>query len=244
MSTKALTLTSKSLEEAGIKTQLTQGDVVDVIVDDLYDKIQDSLENLPKVPNDKEYLVECLKNKFLNELVSSKIITKDQATKYANRVNCFSFTYDSDDKKTITTQLINYYSNTSNKESQRIKMYASTYAYIKECSGKLELVVKDNSCIKSSTGEEVSKEVHTHYSMDITITNTESYKDFKKSVERVGEEHKAIYDSIPVRQTSDYKFLSYTSLSRAVKSKVNKNIIRNQAPDIADQLKSSFSIDI
>jgi len=246
MSTTALTLTSESLEAAGIKTQLTQGDVVDVIVDELYDKIQEKLEKLPQ-PNihTSNSMTEILKKRFLQDLVDNKVINKGQAEADTTYINAYSCSYTADPKKRVISKRINVDNGNSYdrvKDTQRLRLFDSQYDYIPNVTVIIQINFREEKIVKIASGE-IKREITTTYSNEMFIDNPQSYKEFKKAITDSSLEHIDIFNSIPVKVTSDGKTISYANISRSVKSTVNKNIIKNQAPDIAKQLKGAFNID-
>lgn len=234
--TSPAVMTTSVMEAAGIKTALNQNDVTEVIAQEAYDKIQELLHNAPKLPSfepDKDALTK-LGHDFVKELVKKGIISEEQSKAVGINTKLES------EKEGTYFDWVRL---TTNETAKDVKVYLSTpTSWISYGTKEYTLIVTLNDIETEKVG-------------GINITRTDSFRAEKKvklpgyTKEEIAiilkdhsDEIRQLYKDIPVAEKQNQKSIGFDSLYKLARVTVNKNIIKNQAPEVTAQLQKLFDI--
>lgn len=240
--TNIATLTTQQLEQSGIRTNLNQNDIVEIISTEAYDRIMASLESIPKFNNNhfKDY-----------SKLDAQFIKKVKASKHYEESMDITPSDINHHEDCTTKQLLITYKRIdieeSNNDKIRLILKSSTYSIF--ISGNLKLdFTRYSETINESQGD---FEVFRGCSR-IVFSQTFPYKSAKTEeqilaeVEKYNQEIMDFYNNIPVSEKINngvaYKLISYDTIAKQARVHVNKNIIKNQAPEVTQQLNNLFGI--
>lgn len=236
------TLTTQQLEQSGIKTNLNQNDIVEIISTEAYDKIMASLELIPKFDNhstdysklDAQFIKKVKAFKHYEE--SMDITPSDIGHSIKETTKDLSITYKRIDIEEINNDKVKLIvrSNTSKiLISGIVKLNIHKYtSYINESQGNFQFS-------GGNRGVE--------FSDMFSYKSDKSEEQILAEVEEHNQKIMDFYNNIPVSEkvSSDrviYKLISYDAIVKQARVHVNKNIIKNQAPEVTQQLNNLFGI--
>ncbi len=234
-------ITTTDLEAAGIKTSLNQMDVVDILAEECYNgylaKIEILNENaiaLTKAFSDIHGKEADLFKKELGitELVNISRSQKDSNCKKSEQI-CVSLTQ-------IRVQEGN--GNTLQLQNQN----CNSLYLPKAKSGNIEyeLHYSSQETITKKKGTiEVTETIIRNFMKPIKLP-AKAFTDFQKDLEAHNAAVKEFLAPLYLRKDAYYATLSLTNITKSIKNKVNKNIIKSQAPGIQQQLETLFNISL
>jgi hypothetical protein len=239
------TLTAAQLEQSGIKSSINQNDIVEIISTESYDRIMQSIESVPKFDLDAYQDYSKIDAQFMKKIKASKHYNESLGVE--NNTIYHSFT-DGGDKIQLDVKDIHVEEGTNDKIKISLRNNIKTL-YI---SGNLRLII-------SGKIDEVS-EVNGQFRVDINSRTIQfvdyySYKASKSKeqilsdVEIHNQKVMDFYNSIPVSEKRNSygdvsKVISYDAIAKQARVHVNKNIIKNQAPEVVEQLNKLFNINL
>lgn len=240
--TNIATLTTQQLEQSGIRTNLNQNDIVEIISTEAYDRIMASLESIPKFNNNhfKDY-----------SKLDAQFIKKVKASKhYEESMDITPFDIDHHEDCTTKQLLITYKRidiEESNNDKIRLILKSSTSSIF--ISGNLKLhFTRYSKNINEFQGDfEVFKgNARTVFSQTFPYKSAKTEEQILAEVEKYNQEIMDFYNNIPVSEKINngvaYKLISYDTIAKQARVHVNKNIIKNQAPEVTQQLNNLFGI--
>lgn len=239
------TLTAAQLEQSGIKSSINQNDIVEIISTEAYDRIMQSIQSVPKFDlyDYQDYSeVDAL---FMRRIKASLHYNVSLGVEN----NCIYHSFmDSGDKIQLDVKDIHVEEGTNDK----IKISLQHKTKTSFLSGRLRLTI-------SGKIDDVS-EVNDNFRVDINnrivqFTDYYSYKSTKtkeqilSDVEKHNQKVMDFYNSIPVSEKRNSygdlsKVISYDAIAKQARVHVNKNIIKNQAPEVVEQLNKLFNINL
>ena len=239
------TLTAAQLEQSGIKSSINQNDIVEIISTEAYDRIMQSIQSVPKFDlyDYQDYSeVDAL---FMRRIKASLHYNVSLGVED----NCIYHSFvDSGDKIQLDVKDIHVEEGTNDK----IKISLQHKTKTSFLSGRLRLTI-------SGKIDDVS-EVNDNFRVDINnrtvqFTDYYSYKSTKtkeqilSDVEKHNQKVMDFYNSIPVSEKRNSygdlsKVISYDAIAKQARVHVNKNIIKNQAPEVVEQLNKLFNINL
>lgn len=239
------TLTAAQLEQSGIKSSINQNDIVEIISTEAYDRIMQSIQSVPKFDlyDYQDYSeVDAL---FMRRIKASLHYNVSLGVED----NCIYHSFqESGDKIQLDVKDIHVEEGTNDK----IKISLQHKTKTSFLSGRLRLTI-------SGKIDDVS-EVNDNFRVDITNRTVQfadyySYKSTKtkeqilSDVEKHNQKVMDFYNSIPVSEKRNSygdlsKVISYDTIAKQARVHVNKNIIKNQAPEVVEQLNKLFNINL
>lgn len=232
--TKAVALTTQSMEDAGIKTQINQNDIIDIVVSDQVEKIKAQGEELTqageRIYEKYKSVLNGHKEKFLKELQAAGIAPGDATVE---DISGTSSGYNS-----INLSRISFTEDTYSKVEGMMKVQLQSGRALPP--GAFELTLSYNLTEKK---EEASPIKGVMFSHRADTSWTKKVKIPEKTMAPIHEELKKankdcqdFYALFP-----DGRF-NPNKIAREAKNKINKRILKNQAPAIAEQLNSLFEL--
>ena len=230
-------LTLKSLEDSGIKTQISQSDLIDIVVQDRQEKIQIQVNSINEIgiKLQKRFtdFLDIQKSNFLKELqkIDPNIIMANITIRYSNQYNSLpiskiSFKEDSY-AKTDNIYVLNkepYGSLPTDKDTPILILTCSV-------TGRTE---GDVAGLKGVTYVSNSSKVYTKEIKVPTRSMAAFYKE-RKELEEICDNFLATFPSLRI---------NLNKLARDTKVRMNKAILKNQSPALQDQMKKLFAIDL
>jgi hypothetical protein len=239
------TLTAAQLEQSGIKSSINQNDIVEIISTEAYDRIMQSIESVPKFDLDVYQDYSKIDAQFMKKIKASKHYNESLGVE--NNTIYHSFR-DNVDKIQLDVKDIHIEEGTNDK----IKISLRNNIKILALSGNLRLTI--SGTIQDIS--EVNGEFNVHVaSRTIQFIDMYSYKASKtkeqilSNVEIHNQKVMDFYNSIPVSEKRNSygdlsKIISYDAIAKQARVHVNKNIIKNQAPEVVEQLNKLFNINL
>ena len=236
-------LTTAQLEQSGIKTSLNQNDIVEIIAVEAYDNIMQTIQSAPQFDVDLFNMNEC----------------KEAFAKEVNKLKGHNLTFTSSDVSTNGSDYkgINksYIYNRiqveeSNNESVRVYLKKSIYTYNSEASFKLKIMKYVDSVTSGDLSTVLFEQCNgrLEFAKKVNLKASISQKQFETMLDNHNQAVLDLYNSIPVAEkttTSDpYKLVNFKSISTQARVSVNKNIIKNQAPEVTEQLNKLFGVNM
>ena len=240
--TDIATLTTQQLEQSGIKTNLNQNDIVEIISTEAYDKIMGSLESIPKFHNySTDYSK--LDAQFIKKVKASKHYQESMDITPSD-IN--HFTKDVDKELSITYKSIDIEESNNDKIRLIVKSHTSKILI----SGNVKLIfARYTGGINESQGDfEVNGgSSRIEFRQNFPYKSSKTEEQILAEVEEHNQKVIDFYNNIPVSEkiNSDgvaYKLISYDTIAKQARVHVNKNIIKNQAPEVTQQLNNLFGI--
>jgi hypothetical protein len=239
------TLTAAQLEQSGIKSSINQNDIVEIISTEAYDRIMQSIESVPKFDLDAYQDYSKIDAQFMKKIKASKHYNESLGVE--NNTIYHSFR-DNVDKIQLDVKDIHVEEGTNDKIKISLRNSSKTLIL----SGNLRLAI-------SGTIQDIS-EVNGEFSVyvasrTIQFIDTYSYKASKSkeqilsNIEIHNQKVMDFYNSIPVSEKRNAygdlsKVISYDAIAKQARVHVNKNIIKNQAPEVVEQLNKLFNINL
>lgn len=234
------TLTTQKLEQSGINTNLNQNDIVEIIAVEAYDNIMQAIQNAPKFNVDLYNMDKC----------------KEAFAKEVNKIKGHNLTFTSSDVSTSGSDyksIESYSCNRiqvieSNNESIRVFLQRSTYTYNSGGSFKLRIMSYPDSVTSGNLSTVLFEQYggRLEFSKKVNLKASISQKQFETMLDNHNQTVLELYNSIPVAEKTTngdpYKLVNFKSISTQARVNVNKNIIKNQAPEIIQQLNTLFGI--
>jgi hypothetical protein len=239
------TLTAAQLEQSGIKSSINQNDIVEIISTEAYDRIMQSIESVPKFDLDDYQDYSKIDAQFMKKIKASKHYNESLGVE--NNTIYHSFR-DNVDKIQLDVKDIHIEEGNNDK----IKISLRNNIKILALSGNLRLTI--SGTIQDIS--EVNGEFNVHVaSRTIQFIDMYSYKASKtkeqilSDVEIHNQKVMDFYNSIPVSEKRNSygdvsKVISYDAIAKQARVHVNKNIIKNQAPEVVEQLNKLFNINL
>jgi len=239
------TLTAAQLEQSGIKSSINQNDIVEIISTEAYDRIMQSIQSVPKFDLDAYQDYSKIDAQFMKKIKASKHYNESLGVE--NNTIYHSFT-DGGDKIQLDVKDIHVEEGTNDKIKISLKNIIKTLIL----SGNLRLTISG----KIDEVSEVNGEFNVHVnSRTIQFIDTYSYKASKSkeqilsNIEIHNQKVMDFYNSIPVSEKRNAygdlsKVISYDAIAKQARVHVNKNIIKNQAPEVVEQLNKLFNINL
>ena len=239
------TLTAAQLEQSGIKSSINQNDIVEIISTEAYDRIMQSIQS---VPNFDLYDYQDYSK------VDAQFMKKIKASKHYNESlgvenNCIYHSFmESGDKIQLDVKDIHVEEGTNDKIKISIQHRTKTL-YL---SGRLRLTISGKMDNISEVNDKFRVDISSnavnfsdYYSYKITKTKEQILSDVEKHNQKVMD----FYNSIPVSEKRNSygdvsKVISYDAIAKQARVHVNKNIIKNQAPEVVEQLNKLFNINL
>jgi hypothetical protein len=239
------TLTAAQLEQSGIKSSINQNDIVEIISTEAYDRIMQSIESVPKFDLDAYQDYSKIDAQFMKKIKASKHYNESLGVE--NNTIYHSFR-DNVDKIQLDVKDIHVEEGTNDKIKISLRNSSKTLIL----SGNLRLAI-------SGTIQDIS-EVNGEFnvyvaSRTIQFIDIYSYKTSKtkeqilSNIEIHNQKVMDFYNSIPVSEKRNAygdlsKVISYDAIAKQARVHVNKNIIKNQAPEVVEQLNKLFNINL
>lgn len=239
-------LTTNTLEQSGIKTNLNQNDIVEIIATDAYEKILNSLENIPNF-NTEICDLTLHKEIFLNEIIKLDIIKINKEKLHIHNIN--SKVIDKNDKVTK----FNYFSlDTGESKDDSFKIYLNEKEFSYKSSYLIELSYSHYSYKEEDTkinDIEIYEGYHNKiFNKKILVKSNLNLKQFENYVNNHNEKVLNIFNNIPIKEKTinnrRYKIINYKNMISQARISVNRNIIKNQAPELTNQLNNLFNINL
>lgn len=239
--TDIATLTTQQLEQSGIKTNLNQNDIVEIISTEAYDRIMASLESIPKFSSKEDY-----------SKLDAQFIKKVKASKhYQESMDITPSDIDHFRKDVIKDLVITCKSidiEESNNDKIRLIVRSNTSKIL--ISGSVKLMFsKYITGINESQGDfEVNGgSSRVEFRQIFPYKSAKTEEQILAEVEKHNQEVMDFYNNIPVSEKINsngvaYKLISYDTIAKQARVHVNKNIIKNQAPEVTQQLNNLFGI--
>jgi hypothetical protein len=241
------TLTAAQLEQSGIKSSINQNDIVEIISTEAYDRIMQSIQSIPQFDLYDYQDYSKVDAQFMKKIKASKHYNESLGVE--NNTIYHSFTdISSNDKIQLDVKDIHVEEGTNDK----IKISLQNKTKTLYLSGNLRLTI-------SGKIDDVS-EVNGQFRVDINSRTIQfvdyySYKASKtkeqilSDVEIHNQKVMDFYNSIPVSEKRNSygdlsKIISYDAIAKQARVHVNKNIIKNQAPEVVEQLNKLFNINL
>lgn len=243
--TNIATLTTQQLEQSGIRTNLNQNDIVEIISTEAYDRIMASLESIPKFNNNHFKDYSKLDAQFIKKVKASKHYEESMDITPSD-INHHQYEDNTTKKLLITYKRIDI--EESNNDKIKLILKSSTYSIFISGNLKLDFTRYSENNNESQGDFEVFRGCSR-----IVFSQTFPYKSAKTEDQILAEveEHNQkvmdFYNNIPVSEKIDsngivYKLISYDTIAKQARVHVNKNIIKNQAPEVTQQLNNLFGI--
>jgi hypothetical protein len=239
------TLTAAQLEQSGIKSSINQNDIVEIISTEAYDRIMQSIQSAPKFDLDDYQDYSKIDAQFMKKIKASKHYNESLGVE--NNTIYHSFR-DNVDKIELNVKDIHIEEGTNDK----IKISLQNKIKILALSGNLRLTI-------SGTIQDIL-EVNGEFNVNVSsraiqFVDIYSYKTSKSKeqilsdIEKHNQKVMDFYNSIPVSEKRNAygdpsKVISYDAISKQARVHVNKNIIKNQAPEVVEQLNKLFNINL
>jgi len=230
-------LTVKSLEDSGIKTSINQNDLIDIVVQDKFEKIQNEVNRINE------------KAKYLAEgYVKMREANKDLFLKELNKIDP-SITLEQ-----ITIELKNRYSGVSIfgltfLEDQYAKV-DNIYEIKKQALGTLpaegespifiltcRITTNSEGDVTGAKGVKFTSTSTTIYTKGVKVS-AKSISGYYKDAEALNKECNEFLAMFPNPR------ININKIARETKTKMNKAILKNQAPLLQEQMKKIFAIDL
>lgn len=233
---KSVALTTQTMEEAGIKSTISQNDIIDLVVSEHVEKIREQVEALSgatrSVVDKFAAVINGHRKKFLKELQDAGIVPVDTEI---DRIR------------------------TTNSNTGGNLAYAVTLSMADDQHSKVDGMIRisqHNSTTIPTIGFDLfmtyhEKDVKSEVIMKGVTLEVDTMKIWKKSV-KVSDKTMAEIRSALVEANENcvqfYKMFpdgrfNPNKMAKEAKNKMNKKILRNQAPGIADQLSSIFGME-
>lgn len=240
--TDIATLTTQQLEQSGIKTNLNQNDIVEIISTEAYDKIMGSLESIPKFHNHSTDYSK-LDAQFIKKVKASKHYEESMDITPSDISH---FTKDVIKDLLITYKSIDIEESNNDKIRLIVKLHTSRILI----SGSVRLMfAKYTGGINESQGDfEVNGgNSRIEFKQIFPYKSVKTEEQILAEVEKHNQEVMDFYNNIPVSEKINsnglaYKLISYDTIAKQARVHVNKNIIKNQAPEVTQQLNNLFGI--
>jgi hypothetical protein len=236
-------LTTAQLEQSGIKTSLNQNDIVEIIAVEAYDSIMQTIQSAPQFDVDLFNMDEC-KESFVKEVNKIKghnlIFTSSD-------VSTTGSDYKGINKSYICNRI---HIEESSNESVRVYLKRSNYHYNSEASYKLRIMKYLDSVTSGDLSTVLVEQSNGRFEFakKVNLKASISQKQFETMLENHNQAVLDLYNSIPVAEKTtngdSYKLVNFKSISTQARVSVNKNIIKNQAPEVTEQLNKLFGINM
>ena len=239
------TLTAAQLEQSGIKSSINQNDIVEIISTEAYDRIMQSIQSVPKFDlyDYQDYSeVDAL---FMRRIKASLHYNVSLGVEN----NCIYHSFmDSGDKIQLDVKDIHVEEGTNDK----IKISLQHKTKTSFLSGRLRLTISGKIDDVSEVNDNFRVDINNrtvqfvdYYSYKSTKTKEQILSDVEKHNQKVMD----FYNSIPVSEKRNSygdvsKVISYDAIAKQARVHVNKNIIKNQAPEVVEQLNKLFNINL
>ena len=239
------TLTAAQLEQSGIKSSINQNDIVEIISTEAYDRIMQSIESVPKFDLNVYEDYSKIDAQFMKKIKASKHYNESLGVE--NNIIYHSFR-DNVDK--IKLDVKDIHIEEGNNDKIKISLRNSSKTLI--LSGNLRLTI--SGTIQDIS--EVNGEFNVHINgRTIQFVDIYSYKASKSkeqilsNIEIHNQKVMDFYNSIHVSEKRNsygdvFKVISYDAIAKQARVHVNKNIIKNQAPEVVEQLNKLFNINL
>lgn len=229
----SLALTQADLNEEGIKTQLTQNDVLEVIVEEKYQEAQNFFKTVEQKANDfitnyNKLRDEIVYNNFLAFCKKNKITIPAGATKETINMNSY----------TTGSQYIHYpfpYLYSDKGRQKATVLSKSTNKYITKHTPELEFQARFDECINNAY---ITTRINTTVVFKIPSTAFDKLEVLEKEIET-----SKIESDKFVQDNKDIEF-GYAAMLRQIKSTFNRELIKTGSPKLAKQIRESFGITI
>ena len=239
------TLTAAQLEQSGIKSSINQNDIVEIISTEAYDRIMQSIQSVPKFDlyDYQDYSeVDAL---FMRRIKASLHYNVSLGVED----NCIYHSFvDSGDKIQLDVKDIHVEEGTNDK----IKISLQHKTKTSFLSGRLRLTISGKIDDVSEVNDNFRVDINNrtvqfvdYYSYKSTKTKEQILSDVEKHNQKVMD----FYNSISVSEKRNSygdlsKVISYDAIAKQARVHVNKNIIKNQAPEVVEQLNKLFNINL
>lgn len=239
------TLTAAQLEQSGIKSSINQNDIVEIISTEAYDRIMQSIQSIPKYDLSDYQDYSKVDAQFMKKIKASKHYNESLGVE--NNTIYHSFT-DGCDKIQLDVKDIHVEEGTNDKIKISIQHKTKTSYF----SGNLKLTISGKIDDVSEVNDKFRVDIN---SRTVQFVDYYSYKSTKSKeqilsdVEKHNQKVMDFYNSIPVSEKrnsyGDFsKVISYDAIAKQARVHVNKNIIKNQAPEVVEQLNKLFNINL
>lgn len=242
--TDIATLTTQQLEQSGVKTNLNQNDIVEIISTEAYDKIMSSLESIPKFNNHSTDYSK-LDAQFIKKVKASKHYEESM------NITPSDIKHHHEEDDTTKELLITYKRidiEESNNDKIRLILKSSTSSIFISGNVKLDFTKYSKNINESQGDFEVFKgNARTAFSQTFPYKSAKTEEQILAEVEEHNQKLIDFYNNIPVSEKINgngvaYKLISYDTIAKQARVHVNKNIIKNQAPEVTQQLNNLFGI--
>ena len=228
-------LTVKSLEDSGIKTSINQSDLIDIVVQDKHDRIQREVERIDTVARAtakkfSDYL-DGVKNTFLEEVqkvdpsITLEQISMNQKNRYSSTpINGVFF---SEDQHARVDNI--YQIGKTNRGNLPTETEPALYSL--ECNVTIS---KETEVAKGIKATSVTK---VHYIKEVKLP-AKTMASFYSHAKALNIECDAFIATFPSTR------INMNKVTKDIKTKMNKAILKNQAPALQEQMKKVFDIDL
>lgn len=236
MATKPSTdLTVKSLEDSGIRTTINQGDLIDIVVQDRQDRIQSEVDRIDLLAKNlstkfSNYL-EGLRATFLSELqkIDSSITIEQITLSTKNRYNSMTINGVSF-KEDVNARVDNIY-DLSRVSRGSLPSSKDEALYVLGCN---VTTTKETEPVK---GIKVTTDVKMNYTKEVKIA-AKTMAAYYKDLESINAEVDTFLNSFSTLR------INMNKITKEIKTKLNKTILKNQSPELQAQMKKVFDIDL
>jgi hypothetical protein len=234
---KEIVLTSQVMEDSGIKMSLNQNDLIDIIVSDQVEKVIQRVNSLTAqgdaILGKYRSHIDAQKEKFLKELVAAGLVSPDVSI---DRVSAGS-------KTNVGTWSISYPSIGENNNS-RVEgmMYVgcSTKGSIPGSPCTMVLLLTENKEEEVPTGVKgvsMTQKTNLIYRKEFNLTD----KILTPIIQRIKEHDEEVSQ---FRSLFPNGAFNPNKIAKESRIKLNKKILKNQAPGIAEELSKTFGMEI
>ena len=244
-SQEVATLTTSQLEQSGIKTNLTQNDVIEVVATEAYESMMKQIEQIKKFDSSVFNDYSKLDKQFLKKIHSYK--------HYSPSLNITEHDINHSNQSGERTHIEIYNFEVSEmNNSDKIKVYCNLKSISVATNATLKLYVHkyaDDTKETINGFNYYSGNPRVEFSEIYNYKNPLSKEEMQSKADAYNEIVRGVYDSIPVTEKFDsagnrYKTVSYDGFVKQARINVNRNIIKNQAPEVAEQINKLFGMEI
>lgn len=232
---KELKLSAKSLSEEGISTKLTSNDLVEIIANDLYNKVIDSVT---QTETNKDYLYK----KYEDILKPEKeIFLKELKSEFNVDKKIENVLYEFQQRQYKTIEFIRESNSKSVSFSKDVESFYIPLS--KEDELKITLSCSTDENVPSSSGDDTitwTKNVKTNITFKKIITVKQSpFLILSGLITEHNKNVQQIFSTLPKN-----KSFNIESLTREARVKLNKKILSGQSEELKTKLRTLFAISI
>ncbi len=250
MKSKSLTtsnLTASDLQTAGVETKINQNDLVEIIASGIHENVLNELSRITEKKKElvcfySKYQTDFVKLKteeFIKTLISKKLLKKTdviQTSQVFSGGKTITYLYDGNSGKKVGVNIL-----TENTSGNNLYTYLHSINpswYSDASSATISVIKKIEE--KVSGVNMVTQQV---FSKKVSIpTPTKLIEDVRKDMDQLHKDSMILWESIPSKIVAHGKLISLEQFTKISKISINKEILKNQAPDMINQIEKLFNI--